>query len=101
MGWASNYIAKLKLGETVTFRPRGNSMTGKVDSGQLVTVEPITDWAALRKGDIVLCKVHGNEYLHLITAISGQTFQISNNKGFVNGWVGRNCVYGVCTRVED
>jgi hypothetical protein len=27
MGWASIYIARLRAGETVSFRPRGNSMT--------------------------------------------------------------------------
>lgn len=43
MGWATAYIAKLKLGETVQFRPRGHSMKGKIDSGQLCTVEPVKD----------------------------------------------------------
>jgi exosome complex RNA-binding protein Csl4 len=69
MGWATPYIAKLKNGEMVQFRPRGNSMQGKIDSGQLCTVEPISDFESLKKGDIVLCKVNGNEYLHLIKAI--------------------------------
>lgn len=103
MGWATHYIAKLKAGETVQFRPRGNSMQGKIESGQLCTVEPLTDHVVLKKGDIVLCKVKGNEYLHLVTAAppGGKQFQISNNKGHVNGWVGRGCVYGVCVRVED
>ena len=30
MGWATYYIEKLKIGEIVQFRPRGNSMIGKV-----------------------------------------------------------------------
>lgn len=103
MGWATQYITKLKAGETIQFRPRGNSMQGKIESGQLCTVEPLTDHVVLKKGDIVLCKVKGNEYLHLVTAAppGGKQFQISNNKGFVNGWVGRGCIYGVCVRVED
>ena len=46
MGWATAYIAKLKAGETVSFRPRGHSMSGKIESGQLCTVEPVTDGAA-------------------------------------------------------
>jgi hypothetical protein len=33
MGWATQHIAKLQRGETVQFRPRGDSMRGKVDSG--------------------------------------------------------------------
>lgn len=103
MGWATRYIEQLKEGETVQFRPRGNSMQGKISSGQLVTVEPILDHAVLKKGDIVLCKVKGNEYLHLVQAAppGAKQFLIANNQGFVNGWASRNCVYGICTNVED
>jgi hypothetical protein len=83
VGWASSYIEKLRRGEAVSFRPRGNSMAGKVESGQLCTVEPI-DPTSLNVGDIVLCKVNGREYLHLIKAIQGQRFQIGNNRGRIN-----------------
>jgi len=58
MGWATDYIAKLKNGETVSFRPRGSSMKGKIESGQLCTVSPVL--GDLKVGDIVLCKVDGN-----------------------------------------
>jgi len=98
MGWATGYIAKLQTGETVSFRPRGNSMVGKIESGQLCTVEPVT--GVLDTGDIVLCKVAGNQYLHLIKAIQGDRFQIGNNKGHINGWVGRNCIFGKLVKVE-
>lgn len=103
MGWATHYIAKLKAGETVLFRPRGNSMRGKIESGQLVTVEPIADHADLSVGDVVLCKVSGNEYLHLVKAISAghKTFTIANNRGHSNGTIGRNGIYGRCIRIED
>jgi len=101
MGWAIAYITKLKNGETVSFRPRGHSMKGKIESGQLCTVEPIEDFELLQKGDIVLCKVNGNEYLHLIKAIQGKRFQIGNNRGRINGWVGTNSIFGKCIRVED
>ena len=101
MGWATPYIAKLKNGETVSFRPRGHSMKGKIESGQLCTVEPITDYSRLQKGDIVLCKVNGNEYLHLIKAIQGARFQISNNCGRINGWVSANAIFGKCVKVES
>src|SRR5215470_10416360 len=100
MGWASHYIEKLQAGETVRFRPRGDSMTGKVDSGQLCTVEPV-DVAAVHVGDIVLCKVRGAEYLHLVKAIQGGRFQIGNNRGFINGWVGASAIFGRLVRVED
>jgi phage repressor protein C with HTH and peptisase S24 domain len=91
MGWASIYIEKLKAGETVEFRPKGNSMQGKVENGQLCVVEPAKNFEV---DDIVLCKVKGREYLHLIKAIQGGRYQIGNNKGGINGWVGQNSIYG-------
>jgi len=30
MGWGANYIEKLKTGDTVSFRRRGNSMVGRI-----------------------------------------------------------------------
>jgi hypothetical protein len=99
MGWATAYIDKLKKGETVQFRPRGNSMKGKIDSGQLCTVAPVKA-EEVEAGDIVLCKVNGNQYLHLVKARQGQRFQIGNNRGRIKGWVGLNGIYGKCVRIE-
>lgn len=99
MGWALPYIEKLRRGETVSFRPRGNSMKGKIDSGQLCTVTPVAP-EALNVGDIVLCKVNGREYLHLIKAVQGQRFQIGNNRGRINGWITANGIFGKCIRIE-
>jgi len=55
MGWATRYIEQLQRGETVQFRPRGQSMAGKIDSGQLCTVCSVADCGSLVVGDIVLC----------------------------------------------
>jgi phage repressor protein C with HTH and peptisase S24 domain len=99
MGWATPYIAKLKSGATVQFRPRGNSMTGRIESGDLCTVVP-ADIATLAVGDIVLCKVGGVQYLHLVKARQGDRFQIGNNRGRINGWIGPRSIYGRCTQVE-
>lgn len=100
MGWATQYIGMLKDGETVQFRPRGNSMVGKIESGQLCTVAPVENADDLSVGDIVLCKVKGNQYIHLIKAIQGKRFQIGNNRGRINGWIGFGSIYGKCIRVE-
>jgi hypothetical protein len=99
MGWATQHIARLQAGETVSFRPRGNSMSGKIEPGQLCTIEPV-DPAGLKVGDIVLCKVKGREYLHLVKAIQGPRFQIGNNRGRINGWVSAGAIFGCCVRVE-
>lgn len=98
MGWANHYIEKLKTGETVSFRPRGNSMTPKIKSGQLCTVEPVK--RDIVKGDIVLCKVRGTQFLHIVTAIKSDQYQISNNHGHVNGWCSRQNVFGILTSVQ-
>ncbi len=100
MGWATHHIARLQQGETVSFRPRGHSMSGKIESGQLCTVAPLGAVAPV-VGDIVLCRVRGAEYLHLIKAIQGKRYQIGNNRGRVNGWIGRNSIFGRLESVED
>src|SRR5215475_11030907 len=97
MGWATPYIDKLRRGETVQFRPRGNSMSGKIESGQLCTVAPI-NLEDVRVGDIVLCRVNGTEYLHIVKAMQSGRMLIGNNKGRINGWT-RN-IYGRLVRVE-
>jgi hypothetical protein len=100
MGWASHYIEKLHEGETVQFRPRGSSMKGKIESGQLCTVEPVGD-SLLSVGDIVLCKVGRNQYLHLVKAIQDGRYQIGNNRGRINGWISAKAIYGKCVKVES
>lgn len=97
MGWATRHIVELQAGRAVQFRPRGNSMLPLVKDGQLVTVEPLSGLPAV--GSIVLCKVNGAEYLHLVKAVQGERVLIGNNKNKINGWT--KSVYGLCVRVED
>lgn len=97
MGWASSYIQSLQEGTTVQFRPRGNSMIPLVTSGALVTVVPCRT-EEIKKGDIVLCRVRGKEYLHLVKAVKGATFLIGNNVGRTNGWT--SSVFGKCVEVN-
>lgn len=99
MNWAKFAIEALRRGETPQIRPRGHSMSGKVNDGDLVTVAPC-DPETLEAGDIVLVRVSGNDYLHLIKAKDNGRFQIGNNRGGINGWVGRNSVYGKAIKVE-
>ena len=99
MSWAKYAIEALGRGETVMIRPRGHSMKGKVNDGDLVTLTPC-DPATLCVGNIVLVRVHGSEYLHLIKAIDGERFQIGNNRGGINGWVRAGGIYGLAVKVE-
>jgi len=74
-------------------------MKGKVNDGDLVTLEPCEP-KQLVPGDIVLVRVRGNIYLHLIKAVNDGRFLIGNNRGGINGWVGENSIYGKAIRVE-
>ena len=138
MSWAKHAIEKLLAGETVQIRPKGNSMSGKIESGDLVTLEPYRRYKIiavdgygpesyghgpeffkeeeakkacenkektatfsviyplLEKDDIVLVKVKGRHYVHLIQAVQqkmgGIRYQIGNNRGGTNGWVSENAL---------
>jgi hypothetical protein len=58
-------------------------MTGKVNNGQLCTIEPLREHA-----------LDGSQYLHLVKAIQGERFQIGNNRGGINGGVTRRQIFG-------
>lgn len=75
-------------------------MSPRIKSGQLCTVEPV-DAGTLKVGDIVLCRVRGTEYLHLVKATQAGRFQIGNNRGHINGWIGAGSIYGRLVSVED
>ncbi len=87
----------LQNGETCIVTGYGNSMTPKLKSGESVIMEPVTEETILKKGDIVLCKVNGNYYCHLISSIRGNSYQISNNHKHVNGWISKNNIFGRMT----
>jgi hypothetical protein len=98
MSWADRAIAELQKGNEVVITPHGNSMMPLVYSGAKVTLAPCsTD--KLEVGDIVLCRVAGSVYLHLVSAKQEDRVQISNNRGHVNGWT--KAVYGKAIKVDN
>jgi hypothetical protein len=92
---------RVATGSTVELRPTGSSMVPLIRSRQLVTVAPV-DPARVEVGDIVLARVAGAVYLHLVSAVDASTgrVQISNNRGRVNGWTNRARAYGICIAVD-
>ncbi len=100
MSWAKYAKEALRRGEEVQVRPRGHSMKGKINSGDRVTLVPCVP-TSLKVGDVVLVRVSGSDYLHLIKAVDGKRFQIGNNRGGINGWVGPSAVYGIATKIES
>lgn len=94
-------IKRLQNGEIIErYKESGNSMLPILRSRQPVTLEPIGD-RELKVKDIVFCKVRGNYYTHLISKIKGKQYQISNNHKHVNGWVTKNSIYGIVTKIWD
>lgn len=75
-------------------------MKRRVEDKALVTVEPVTDASEIAVGDVVLCNVRGQQYLHLVKAQRGQRYLIGNNVGGTNGWIGRAQLFGKLTRVD-
>lgn len=76
-------------------------MVPLVRSRQLVRVAPV-DLSKVEIGDIVLARVAGTVYLHLISAVdpAKTRVQISNNRGRVNGWTTHARVYGICVAID-
>lgn len=92
--WAEKHIALLRSGRRAEFRPTGRSMEPRIFSGQLVFVEPVAKGGPIVVGDVVLCTVGQNHYLHLVKAIGPDGFLIGNNKGRVNGWIPFTQIHG-------
>lgn len=101
MGWADRAIRQLEAGEIAQCRPHGGSMRGRIESGQLVTLDPRREPEI---GDAVMCRLRGNVLVHLVKATKGhddkQRFLIGNNLGKINGWVNRRAIYGVVIAVD-
>jgi len=98
MSWADRAIKLLADGKSAIIKPHGNSMKPKVESGATVTLEPISA-TDTEVGDIVLCRVKGNVYLHLVKAKEGERVLIGNNRGGTNGWT--KAVYGKATSIKN
>jgi hypothetical protein len=75
-------------------------MVPLINSRDEVVVAPVNP-ALVEVGDIVLTKVAGNIYIHLVKAIepARRRMQIGNNRGRINGWTGFDRVYGIAVQV--
>lgn len=91
-------VEKLLAGENVITRERGNSMVPLIYSNQEHELAPVK-LEECRVNDIVYCRLSGGRhYTHLVTAVDPHKgLQISNNKGYVNGWT--KTVYGKVVKV--
>jgi hypothetical protein len=101
MGALDAYASQVAAGATVSLRPAGSSMLPLIRSRQLVTVEPVES-STVEVGDIVLARVKGVTYLHLVSAVdkTRKRVQIGNNRGRVDGWTDYVRLYGLCTSID-
>ncbi len=101
MGALDAVAGRVADGATVTFRPSGSSMVPLIRSRQQVVVAP-ADPSKLEVGDIVLARVAGTVYLHLVSSVDPvrKRVQISSNRGRINGWTGHDRVLGICVAVD-
>jgi hypothetical protein len=102
MGMLDAAAGRVAAGATVELRPSGSSMVPLIRSRQRVVVVPV-DASKVEVGDIVLARVAGTVYLHLVSAVdqARKRVQISNNHGRVNGWTSHDRVFGICVAVDD
>jgi hypothetical protein len=96
MGWAKDAAERI----AAVVRPPGGSMRGRIESGQLVTLERAT-LADLSVGDAVFVRWKSGYLLHLIKQIDGERLLIGNNVGRINGWMDAGAVLAKVTNVAD
>lgn len=75
-------------------------MTPLIQSRDEVVALPV-DPNLVEVGDIVLTRVKGTVYVHLVRAVDKQRRRvlIGNNRGGTNGWTGFDRVYGIVVSV--
>ncbi len=102
--WAQTARDELYAGQTVQIRPRGHSMTGRINDGDLVTLAPCSP-DNLAAGDIVLARVQGRRFshlvLHLIHERDGERFLVGSVTGREDGWIGAADIYGKVTEISS
>lgn len=84
----------------IIIRCNGNSMRPIIAPKEAIHLKRVIP-AQIREGDAVFCRINGNLQVHLVSAIDKERFQISNNKGHVNGWIRASSIFGLAVQIED
>lgn len=100
MGWVKEALNDLAVHGRAQVRPFGGSMRGRIESGQLVTLESVGD-QPLAVDEAVFVYWKGGYILHLIKEVREDKLLIGNNLGKINGWVRRRDVLARVVKVED
>jgi len=100
MSWVKEALAQLKTDGQCVIHPIGNSMRGRVESGQRVVLTN-RRLEELRVGEVVFIRWKGNYLLHLILEMKDHRLLIGNNVGKVNGWIDRKDVLAKAIEIGE
>ncbi|RUM32401.1 MAG: hypothetical protein DSY42_01150 [Aquifex sp.] len=94
----------LEREEKVIAIAKGNSMKDYVPNNSIVKIRKfLPEKDTIRKGTIVLCKVKGKVYLHLVGAVKSygkrKLYRIENARGKVNGWIPEKNIRGILEEI--
>ena len=93
MSWVKEARSKLQSGQLARVHPIGNSMRGRIESGQLVTLAP-AQIREVQRGDVVFVAWKRNYLLHLIIDVEPERVVIGNSLGKINGWAPASAILG-------
>lgn len=100
MSWVTEARDALAAGKTVQVRPAGGSMRGRIESGQLVTLQP-AGYTDIQVQDVIFIRWKGNYLLHLVIEKNDNRVCIGNTLGKINGWIDAVDVLGKVIAVAD
>jgi hypothetical protein len=100
MGKVKDALKRLKENGECDIRPFGGSMKGRIESGQLVTLQVING-DNVKVDDAVFIKWKGNYLIHLVKKITETEVLIGNNLGKTNGWISKKDVIAKVIKVHQ
>lgn len=100
MSWVKEALESLKQTSEAQVRPMGSSMRGRIESGQLVTLQR-AGYPDVAVNDVIFIRWKGNYLLHLVVDKQDNRLLIGNNVGKINGWIPADAVIAKVISVAD
>lgn len=100
MAWYRNIVDSLRACNSADVIHRGDSMSGRIENGQIATIEPVRD-RAVSVGDLVFVFCQGGYLVREIGEIANLQFRIVDRTGHTVGWTEWHNILGIVSRVTD